>query len=29
MKASCHNHGYPIKHALKDYDLLTCYLTGE
>jgi len=29
MKAPCRNHGYPIKHALEDCDLLKHYLKGE
>jgi hypothetical protein len=29
MKSSCCTHGYPVKHAFKDCDLLKCYLKGE
>lgn len=29
MMGLCHNHGYPIKHALEDYDLLKRYLKAK
>ena len=29
MKASCRNHGYPIKHNLEDCDLIKHYLKGD
>ena len=29
MKASCRNHGYPVKHTLEDYNLIKCYLKGD
>ena len=29
VKLSCHNHGYPVKHTLKECDLIKCYFKGN
>jgi len=29
VKGLCHDHGYPIKHTLEDYDLIKRYLKGD
>jgi hypothetical protein len=29
VKMSCYNNGYPIKHTLKECDLIKCYFNGD